>query len=195
VTDLPYQVRTRDDHYAIDGKPKRILALDGGGTRGVVEIALLEKVEKLLRDCHGGYDDFRLCHYFDLIAGTSTGAIIAAALASGWRVDRIRDTYFELAGEVFEKTFFRKGLLRAKYSEEKLSAKLRNTFGDTTLGSEALSTGLLVVTKRVDTGSPWPLHNNPRRKYFNDRSTGTIGNGHYPLWQVVRASTAAPAYF
>ena len=51
------------------------------------------------------------------------------------------------------------------------------------------------MTKRIDTGSPWPLSNNPRGQYFAARPNGVIGDGDYPLWQVVRASTAAPAYF
>jgi hypothetical protein len=51
------------------------------------------------------------------------------------------------------------------------------------------------MTKRLDTGSPWPISNNPRGKYFASRPGGIIGNGDYPLWKVVRASTAAPAYF
>jgi len=51
------------------------------------------------------------------------------------------------------------------------------------------------MTKRIDTGSPWPLSNNPRGQYFAARANGVIGDGDYPLWQVVRASTAAPAYF
>src|SRR5262249_61636736 len=65
----------------------------------------------------------------------------------------------------------------------------------TTLGSPDLKTGLLVMTKRIDTGSPWPISNNPRGKYFSTRPEGVVGNGDYPLWQVVRASTAAPAFF
>ena len=52
-----------------------------------------------------------------------------------------------------------------------------------------------MITKRLDTGSPWPICNNPRGKYFSDRDSGVIGNAAYPLWQVVRASTAAPSYF
>jgi hypothetical protein len=54
----------------------------------------------------------------------------------------------------------------------------------------------MVMSKRLDTGSPWPLSNNPGARYFNlrDGST-TVPNGEYPLWKVVRASTAAPYYF
>jgi len=66
---------------------------------------------------------------------------------------------------------------------------------DTRLGGPEVLTGLLIMAKRLDTGSPWPISNNPHGKYFASRSGGTIGNGDYPLWKVVRASTAAPAYF
>jgi len=54
--------------------PKRILALDGGGTRGIVTIAFLEKIERQLAEATGRGDDFRLCEYFDLIGGASVGA-------------------------------------------------------------------------------------------------------------------------
>ncbi|MFO8172725.1 MAG: patatin-like phospholipase family protein, partial [Longimicrobiales bacterium] len=71
------------------------------------------------------------------------------------------------------------------------------TFGkDTTLGSEVLKTGVLIVTKRLDTGSPWPLGNNPKGKYFRaPKDAEWISNADYPLWKVVRASTAAPSFF
>jgi len=59
--------------------PKRILALDGGGLRGMLTLGFLRQIEEILRARHAGDPSFRLCHYFDLIAGTSTGAIIAAA--------------------------------------------------------------------------------------------------------------------
>jgi len=193
---MPYRIQTRDEHLANDGTPKRILALDGGGLKGILTVAILQKIEDLLRARHGNNGDFRLCHYFDLIAGTSTGSIIAAALAKGWSVEQIRQKYMALGESVFEKSWLRQGLLRAKYDESKLIEELKSVYGEnTTLGSSELKTGLLVVTKRLDTGSPWPISNNPRGKYFADREGGTIGNSEYPLWKVVRASTAAPSYF
>jgi len=193
---MSYRQRTRDEHLKNDGTPKRMLALDGGGLRGILSVALLQKIEDVLRARHHKGSDFRLCHYFDLIAGTSTGAIIAAALAKGWSVEQIRQKYMELGERVFEKSFFRQGLFRAKYDEEQLIKELKTVYGDnTTLGSPELQTGLLVMTKRLDKGSPWPVSNNPRGKYFASREGDVIGNGDYPLWQVVRASTAAPAYF
>lgn len=188
--------KTVADHFAIDGKPKRILALDGGGLRGILTLGILESLEAVLRERHGDDDDFRLSDYFDLVAGTSTGAIIAAGLAQGDSVATLVDQYMALGAKVFEKSFLRKGLFRAKYHEGKLSEELRGFYGaDTTLGSDKLRTGLLIVTKRLDTGSVWPLGNNPQGKYFASSSPGIIANGEYPLWKVVRASTAAPAFF
>ena len=65
--------------------PKRILALDGGGIRGVLTLGFLERIEQILRDRHNN-PNLRLSDYFDLIGGTSTGSIIASALAIGMEV-------------------------------------------------------------------------------------------------------------
>jgi predicted acylesterase/phospholipase RssA len=193
---MAYAIRTRDEHLANDRAPKRILALDGGGLRGILSLGLLQKIEDTLRERHAAGDEFRLCHYFDLIAGTSTGAIIAATLAMGWTVEAIRSKYMTLGEVVFTRSLLRQGVLRAKYDEAKLIAELKKVYGaKTTLGGPELKTGLLVMTKRIDTGSPWPISNNPRGQYFAARPNGVVGNADYPLWQVVRASTAAPAFF
>jgi predicted acylesterase/phospholipase RssA len=101
---MRYTIKNRDQHLARDGAPKRILALDGGGLRGILSLALLQKIEDTLRQRHGGDADFRLCHYFDLIAGTSTGAIIAATLALGWTVKDLRARYMDLGVSVFERS-------------------------------------------------------------------------------------------
>lgn len=193
---MSYPIRTRDQHMANDGTPKRILALDGGGLRGILSLGLLQKVENVLRERHQAGDDFRLSHYFDLIAGTSTGAIIAATLAMGWTVEEIRKRYMSLGERVFTRSLLRQGVLRAKYDDATLISELKKVYGaKTTLGGPELETGLLVMTKRIDTGSPWPMSNNPRGQYFAARPNGVLGDGDYPLWQVVRASTAAPGYF
>ena len=193
---MNHHVPTLQEHFEPQRTPKRILALDGGGLRGMFTLGVLLHLEKLLRARHGGRPDFRLCHYFDLVAGTSTGAIIAAALALGWPVRRIIDEYIRLGERVFERSWLRWGLFRASYAERQLTAELKRLFGmGTTLGSEDLLTGLLVIMKRLDTGSPWPVGNNPRGKYFRPDNDRTAPNADYPLWQVVRASTAAPTYF
>ncbi len=193
---MAYRQKTLKEHLVSDGKPKRILALDGGGLKGISTLGMLQKIEDLLKSRHGGANDFRLCHYFDLIAGTSTGAIIAAALAIGWSVEDIQKKYMDLGRLVFRKSLLRQGFIRAKYDEKKLNEELKQVYGaDTKLGDTDIQTGLLIVTKRLDTGSPWLISNNPNGKYFLSRPGGIIANGEYPLWQVVRASTAAPAYF
>jgi uncharacterized protein len=193
---VPYRKRTRDQHFTDPG-PKRILALDGGGLRGILTLGILQQVERTLRERHGQDPDFRLCHYFDLITGTSTGAIIAAALALGMSVDEVIGHYQQLGREVFCKDWFRRGIIRARYDETALVANLKRVFGEQrTLGDDSLKTGLLVMTKRLDTGSPWPLGNNPNGRYFRAPAPARwISNADYPLWQVVRASTAAPSYF
>lgn len=62
--------------------PKKLLAIDGGGIRGVLALAILQKIEDLLRK-DSGRTEFRLAHYFDYISGTSTGGIVAACLSRG----------------------------------------------------------------------------------------------------------------
>ncbi len=192
---MPYRQLTRDEHYTASG-PKRILALDGGGLRGILSLGFLARIESLLRDRHGA-PGFRLAHYFDLIAGTSTGAIIAAALAEGLSVSEIARRYLDIGKQVFKRRWFRRGILRARYDEEQLVQHLKLMLGETTpIGGAELQTGLLIMTKRMDTGSPWPVGNNPAGRYFRAKDTDKwISNSEYPLWKVVRASTAAPSYF
>ena len=57
--------------------PKRVLALDGGGIRGIITIAFLKEIERVLKERLGGANDFRLCDYVDLVGGTSVGSLLA----------------------------------------------------------------------------------------------------------------------
>ena len=165
--------------------------------RGILTLSYLAEIESVLRERHGGSKDFRLHHYFDLIAGTSTGSIIAAALARGMAVADIIKKYNDLGQRVFQKSWLRQGYVRAFYDETELIKELKDVYGaDTTMGDPSLQTGLLVITKRLDSGSAWPISNNPRGRYFGVRpNQSVVPNSEYPLWQVVRASTAAPRYF
>ena len=81
--------------------PKRILALDGGGARGLLTLGVLQKLEDELGRRSGNPAAFRLAHYFDLIGGTSTGSIIATTLALEWKVRDIVALYFELLPSIF----------------------------------------------------------------------------------------------
>ncbi|MPZ76425.1 MAG: patatin [Deltaproteobacteria bacterium] len=181
------------DKIKING-PKKILALDGGGIRGMLTVEILAKIEALLRAKSARGKDFVLADYFDFFAGTSTGAIIAACLAWGMTVDRIRDFYLQNGKEMFDKASLLNRYYRHKFEDQKLSARLRQEFGaETTLGSDKLGALLMMVLRNASTDSPWPISNNPAAKY-NDCARPDC-NLNLPLWQLVRASTAAPTYF
>lgn len=175
------------EKFKPDNGPKRILALDGGGIRGAITIGYLEKIQHLLRQRYGR-NDLMLCDYYDLIGGTSTGSIIAGALAIGMDASEIKRQYLQLGESIFgeKRGFF--GRLSAKFKISALERELENIFGDVTLGSKDLKTGICIVTKRADTGSTWPLINHPGGKYFQH-------NENIPLRNAIRASTAAPTYF
>ena len=70
--------------------PKKILACDGGGILGLMSVEILARLEDDLRKKLGRNDDFVLADYFDFVCGTSTGAIIAACIAAGMSMERIR---------------------------------------------------------------------------------------------------------
>jgi uncharacterized protein len=180
------------DRIHQDGS-KRLLAIDGGGIRGVLSLEVLKQIEDLLKVRSGRSETFRLSDYFDYIAGTSTGGIIAAGLSIGMSVDEIMRFYVEAGAQMFVKANLLKRL-RTKFEDEPLANLLKQVFGaDTTLGSDRLRTLLLLVMRNATTDSPWPISNNPYAKY-ND-SNRLDSNLKLPLWQLVRASTAAPTYF
>jgi len=172
-------------------RPKRILALDGGGIRGALTLGFLEKIEEILRERENN-PNLLLCDYFDLIGGTSTGAIIAAGLSIGRTASEIKDLYLGIGDKIFGKkyslllNFFKRS--RAKFDFQPLEDALTEVFGDITMGSDKIRTGLCIVTKRADTLSTWPILNNPDGKYF-EKNKGML------LRKVVRASAAAPSYF
>jgi uncharacterized protein len=178
--------------------PKRILALDGGGIRGMITVEILGTIEDLLRKKLNKDQKFVLADYFDFVAGTSTGAIIAACISLGMKVEQIREFYVNSGRDMFDKAFLLKKF-RYFYDDDKLIKKMQSVLGkESTLGSESLRTVLMMVMRNATTDSPWPLSNNPFAKYnLPERRE----NPHYdcnldfPLWQLVRASTAAPVYF
>jgi uncharacterized protein len=194
--------RALKEHLVADGMPKRMLALDGGGTRGIVEIAFLERLEEELQKRSGRGDEFRLSDYFDLIGGTSTGAIVATALALGMRVSEVRDLYLKMGKAVFRRSPFQFWGVRPQFYSRGLGKVLSEVVGERTLESPDLKTGLAIIAKRLDTGSPWVLTNNPNSMYWHapETDTGTgkqksAGNSGYKIREIVRASAAAPFYF
>lgn len=176
---------------------KRILALDGGGVRGMFSLQILARIEALLRE-REGKPDLRLSDAFDLIAGTSTGAIIAAFLAWGKSVAEIERLYTDFGPVLFQRQrWYRRW--HSKYQADPVADLFKQHFCEddgrtpASMGSARLRTLLLILMRNATTGSPWPVSNNPAA-YYNERAR-TDCNLDVPLWQILRASTAAPTYF
>lgn len=185
------------DKDALTG-PRKLLALDGGGIRGTITLEILAQLESSLQERLGAGPGFVLADYFDYVAGTSTGAIIATCLSLGMRVADVREFYLDSGPAMFDKASLLKRF-RTKYNDMQLAGKLREVIrqrsgeSEAKLGSQALRSYLLLILRNATTDSPWPLSNNPRAKY-NELTRHDCNLG-LPLWQLVRASTAAPTYF
>lgn len=176
-------------------RKRRILALDGGGVRGLMTLGVLSRLEAELSR-RSGNPDYRLSQYFDLIGGTSTGSIIATGLAHGWRVSRVEKAYRDIVPKIFKRVVAW-GLFAPKYREKPLVDALTEFFDETTLESPELETGLAIFAKRMNSGSAWVFCNNPSWSYYDNVKPGP---GHAPncklkLRSLVQASAAAPHYF
>ena len=175
---------------------KRIMSFDGGGIRGVFSLQIAAKIEHLFRQ-ETGKHDLVLADVVDLFAGTSTGAIIATFLAWGYPVADVERLYLSHSRQMFAlQRWWRRFI--SKYRAEAIAEFFRNEFQEddhspAKLGSAKLKKLLLVVVRNATTGSPWPICSNPNAKY-NDRSLPNC-NLDIPLWQLLRASTAAPMFF
>jgi len=84
--------------------------------------------------------------------------------------------------------------LQAKFDARGLRAEIDHIVEDRTLDSHDLLTGLAIISKRIDTGSPWIMANNPMSKFW-EAGKDSLANKDHPLATLVRASTAAPLYF
>ncbi len=168
-------------------KARRILSIDGGGIRGLVGCRWLAGAEDaLLAAGKPG-----LLGSFDLLAGSSTGAIMAAGLAIGRSPAAMADLYREQRHAIFPGIaerlwsragrFFGQGPSAPKYDAKGLEKVLKQVFGKTTLGQAKLP---LMVTS-YDTVSRTPVI----FKSFKPE------HQELPLWEVCRASSAAPTYF
>jgi patatin-like phospholipase/acyl hydrolase len=116
----------------------QILTLDGGGLRGIFSAAVLARLEE---DLH-----IRITDHFDLIAGTSTGGIIALGLGLGLRPRQIVEFYTQLGPRAFQdrsRLRTARRLIRVKYAAEPLRIALAEVFGERTFGE---STKRLVIT-------------------------------------------------
>lgn len=181
--------------------PKKILACDGGGILGLISVEILARLEATLRRQRDD-PNLVLADWFDFCCGTSTGAIIAACLSAGMSTAQIRDFYVGSGADMFHKTHLL-NRLKYGYDDEPLAAKLKAELNralghpadaaPALLGDPGLRTLLMMVLRNHSTDSPWPVSNHPRAKY--NRPERPDCNLKLPLWQLVRASTAAPTFF
>jgi hypothetical protein len=167
-------------------RPRRLLSVDGGGIRGIIPAQILLKIENLL--CNPPNSPWKcLGDYFDFIGGTSTGSIIAAGLAKGMKVQEILDVYTKHGKEIFTKRWLT-GRLWSKYDPKNLEKKLQEILGPLTLGDKDLRSYLMIVSQNVTTNRTWFFVSHPNNEFFEQ-------NSNIPLWEIARASSAAPTFF
>ncbi|KAK0567692.1 hypothetical protein OC861_002546 [Tilletia horrida] len=198
-------------------RPLRLLSLDGGGVRGVSELEILEEIMKRVKDTEGR--EYQVHEYFDMIAGTSTGALLAMMLGRlKMSIEDCKTAYDRISKEVFsvktgwvirdEVSAFIAGNymyesaplvkevtdLVKKYLEQHLKEKTGDTcLLDPTNKPETDACKVLVMTCRAD-------ETNVADQTVHLRSWVTPGDvpAEYPkikIWQAARATSAAPAYF
>jgi patatin-like phospholipase/acyl hydrolase len=162
---------------------KRILSIDGGGIRGIIPastlVALEAQLGKPVREC------------FDFLAGTSTGALIAAAAAAGVPATRILDVYVQRAGEIFTPAKWiatlKRLVLRYMYDPENIRKVIADELGanrDWVLNDSPVR--LLLTSKGIDTHPWYFVQDTPK----NAGTTGRLG-----LVDCAVASASAPTYF
>jgi patatin-like phospholipase/acyl hydrolase len=162
---------------------RRILSIDGGGIRGIIPattlVALEQQLGRPVREC------------FEFVAGTSTGALISAAVAAGVPASRILNLYVQRSGEIFTPGKFFADIKRLivghMYDPGSIRKVLEDEFG--TARNWSLNDSpirVLHTAKGIDTHPWYFVKDNPR----NAQTTGTLG-----LVDCAVASAAAPTYF
>lgn len=168
----------------------RILSLDGGGIRGVITAALLDRLNRHHRTA--GF-----LQEVDLIAGTSTGGLLALAIANGLSPSEMRDFYVREGRYIFHETFIHDietlwRVIGAGYPTSNLKTVLQDVFGSTTL--DELKKRVLITAFDLDNESPDPLKRTWKPKIFHN-FPGDDSDGEQPAYKVGLATSAAPTYF
>ncbi len=174
-------------------RKKIILSIDGGGIRGIVPGQILIHIERLLKEI---YDEptYRIADHFDMVAGTSTGGLLACAYLLGeydrpkFTAEEVVDIYFERGDDIFNIPLFHRirtagGMLDEKYPATGLEETLADYFGEAKL-SDLLKPSLITA------------YDIKRRKahFFTQHDADKPGRNFY-LRDVARATTAAPTFF
>jgi uncharacterized protein len=164
-------------------RPFKILALDGGGYKGLYTACVLNEIEKFNKP---------LARYFDLIAGTSVGGLIALALAAGKSTEEIKTFFLDRGEEIFPQRSWlaRKGrsirhwLWRGKYQDTGLRAALEGILGTTTMRDA--NSYLCIPTVNLPTLSPFV--------FKTDHDPFLTRDSNVLMADVARATSAAPTY-
>lgn len=170
-------------------KKFKILSIDGGGIRGVFPAKFLSSLEDQLIE--NNITKKRLCDHFDLICGTSTGGIIALALALGISAKEIHHLYMSKADVIFGNA---KGILgqlfNSKYQANILESEIKKVFskefGCDPIINDCL-TNLCLPIYDLSSGKPNVLKTKHHKEYNRDY--------HIPAYQAAMATAAAPTYF
>ncbi|MEO8664005.1 MAG: CBASS cGAMP-activated phospholipase [Ignavibacteria bacterium] len=167
---------------------KKILSIDGGGIRGILPARLLHEIEKRVKK--------PVSEIFDLIAGTSTGGILALCLASPdengkpkYRAIDVLKLYEEEGRKIFNKSPWRSAmslgnLVDAKFPIVGIEEVLELYLGETKL-SEAL-TSVIIPCYEIEQRMPF---------FFKSRKAKENPDYDYKMKDVARATSAAPTYF
>ena len=161
-----------------------VLAIDGGGIRGIIPATILAAIEKNIGKA--------IHETFDLIAGTSTGGIIAVAIGAGanngspYEPEDLVKLYVDNGPAIFHKGVLTgvKNLFGPKYSPDALEAILLKFFGETELASARVP--LLIGSYDIENQMPF---------FFKSHKIPTKPNYNWKLRQVARATSAAPTFF
>lgn len=154
-------------------KTANYLALSGGGSRGRLELDMLQYLYEKM----GG----KFFRHFDIIGGTSTGSLITALLSVGKTPKEIADIYDKELGNIFNKRCCREILGKSKYSNDYIKDLAKSLVGDRRLGDLVQK----IVIPTVNT-------TNQETKIFKSYDENDMD---YKLVDVIIASSSAPRYF
>ena len=158
-----------------------ILALDGGGTRGIYSAQLLASIE---RDTGA-----QVREHFDLIAGTSTGSIIAGAAATGIPMCSVVNLFEKESPRIFKRRRLGSFHMRSKYPRRSLEEVVRSYLSDLTLGE--VTTPLMITSSDISAGGVHVF----KSRYLKDLGQPYVRDADVVLSDAILASCAAPTYF
>ncbi|ADG94082.1 Patatin [Arcobacter nitrofigilis DSM 7299] len=158
----------------------RVLAIDGGGIRGIFSAIILKEIEDKFK--------IKIYEHFDLVAGTSTGSILASAIAIGLPLEEIIELYKTEGSNIFKlRQFGRGGLFKSRYDNGYLKKLLEKKFKDITLFDKKLKTKLLIPTTDISNGDVHIIKSYYLKEFKRDKER--------KIRDVILASCSAPLYF